>query len=142
MRQSFRGVIGLTVIGALALGGMPRNVFAGKDKALPSLLGIRVLHDTWRTVLAKYGQPTRIEIGAPTAQPGGQAGMGMPGMMAGRGGLPGMPGLGPMSGGPGGMGGSAMMAMRGGMGRMGMMGGQSMAPSAGMGRNAIDRKSV
>src|SRR5579872_1907410 len=114
MRQSFRGVIGLAAVGLLILGALPQNTAAQSPGRLPSLLGIRVLHDTWRNVLAKYGQPTRIEIGAPTAPAGGQAGAGagmmsgrmgpvgmamppgaMMSMMGGGRGLPGMPGMGP-----------------------------------------------
>lgn len=103
-----------------------------------SLLGIRILSD-WKTVLAKFGQPTRVEAGplatasvSPMTSMGGQA-MSQPPMMGGMAGIPGLSG--PMTGG---LAGPPMGPMMGGMASAGggaprapMMGGMS---SAGGGR--------
>lgn len=92
-----------------------------------SLLGIRIM-DTWKSVLAKFGRPTRIEAGppaevsiSPTVTTGGTtfsppgmgtaAGPGMP-PMVGMGGPPAYAMMGPMSS----AGGSARGPMVGGMG--------------------------
>lgn len=119
-----------------------------------SLLGVRIM-DTWKTVLAKFGQPTRIEAGPPaelTPTPttsisgaGGyspQAFLGT-GPMMGMTGAPGMPSVGGLSGPPttpmmGGMssagGGAPRSPMMGGVGMMGAprgaMGGMSSAGGA------------
>jgi hypothetical protein len=92
-----------------------------------SLLGIK-LWRTWRDVLGKHGQPSRIEVGAVTAPMGGQAQAGAGPMMGGGG----LPGGGPMIGGTMGSGGAPMPGMGGmGMGSSGMAAqmGRSMAMS-------------
>jgi hypothetical protein len=143
MRNMLRGAVGLTA-GFLILTAAPVEAQTRES----SLLGIK-LWRTWRDVLTKHGQPTRIEVGAVTApvpgqnagQAAGMMGGGMPGPMAGAamGMSPGgpMPGMGSMGmmGGPG-MSGQAMamsrmMSQRGGMGSPG--GGMASGPPPGVG---------
>ncbi len=91
-----------------------------------SLLGVKILSD-WKAVLAKFGQPTRVEAGpvtAATASPmtsmGGAAAFSPPSL----GGMMGMPG-GPIMGGMSGAPGAPMM------GGMAGLGGPPSAPMAG-----------
>ena len=116
MRQSLRGAVGLTA-GLFVLSAVPAQA-----QRETSLLGIK-LWRTWRDVLKKHGQPSRIEVGAVTTTMGGQgaAGSAFGGGMAGgpmMGGA--MPGMGGMGMGPGG-------PMAGGMGPGGPMGSSMMS---------------
>jgi len=90
MRTSLRGIIGLAaaagLLGAAALG--PAEAAPGGEKRL---LGINLFR-TWRDVLAKHGQPTRIEVG-PATPGGGAPGQGAIGMGFGAGAI-GAPGRG------------------------------------------------
>lgn len=110
------------------------------DKAL---LGVRIL-DTYKAVLAKYGQPTRVEAGplassaiGPTTSVGGSS---APPMMGGMMGMPGAPMMGALTG-PGAaprgpmVGGMGMIGgpPRGASGPMGAMGAMSSAGGAAMG---------
>lgn len=112
-----------------------------------SLLGVRIM-DTWKTVLSKYGQPTRVEAGppaeislGPTTSTGGFSMTAPPGM-GGRAGMMGMAGMPGMSGGMrapmgammGGM--SAPMSAMNPMSSAGMTGGMS-APRAMGGASAM-----
>jgi len=132
-------------LSAIALGAILATV-AGSATAQgeKGLLGLRIWDSKWRNVLAKYGQPTRIEVGAVTTgagQAGGAAGgSGMPGMMGGMGmagsggpGLPGLGGMGPRMGGMMGSGGPMGMGMGGRMGSGGPMGGMPGMPGGMMG---------
>ncbi|MBM3493384.1 MAG: hypothetical protein FJX72_03530 [Armatimonadetes bacterium] len=105
-----------------------------------SLLGVKILSD-WKAVLAKYGQPTRVEAG-PLAATSASPMMGMSG--ASMGSLPslgGMSGLAGMPGGPmmGGLSGPPSSPMMGGMTGPGgapsspMMGGMASAGGGGRG---------
>ncbi|MCC6446629.1 MAG: hypothetical protein IT210_24645 [Armatimonadetes bacterium] len=126
----------LAVVGAsLLLSASSLGFAAAKNTAERSLAGIRVGRK-YTTILQKYGNPTRIEVGAGGGgttttlpggagggmmggRPGGMMGGGGPGMMGGGG--PGMMGAG---GRPGGMmGGAGGPGMMGGAGGPGMMGG-------------------
>jgi hypothetical protein len=120
MNCTLRGATVLGVLGAAAIIGLAGAAQAQGEK---SLLGVRIWDSKWRDVLAKHGQPTRIEVGAVTSggAEAGAAGGGMPGM-GGMGGMPGrgLPGVGGM--GPG----MGMPGMPGSGGKMGMMGGTGM----------------
>jgi hypothetical protein len=115
------------------------NTAAGAPER--ALLGVRIWDSTWKNVLAKHGQPTRIVVGTPSGayapagggammgmmggsggpgmmgrrmMGGGPPGMSMPGGFGGQGALPGLPGMGP--GGGGGMSPYAQMMMQRGGG--------------------------
>jgi len=116
---------------ALPLALAALSASAGAPAAERELLGVRIWRD-WRAVLAKHGQPTRIEVGATSgpvtrAQGGGQGLMGGPSV----GGLM-MPGMPPMMGVPGGAG-SPNMGLRGGLPGMPGMGMAGTAPMMGTG---------
>src|SRR5688500_14704579 len=101
MRHSLRGAVGLAA-GLFVLSAVPAQ--AQRES---SLLGIK-LWRTWRDVLKKHGQPTRIEVGAVTTTMAGQGGAGGGGMAG-----PGMGmGMGPYGGAP--MGGAGMSPYGGG----------------------------
>lgn len=117
MRSSLKVLAGLAAAG-LTLAVAP--LASAQTPAERSLLGVRIWR-TWRDVLQKHGQPTRIEVGAPAGTPGGGGGGAlMRGGGPGGGALPGMGGavyggggmMGP-TGGPGGM--MGMMGRGGGM---------------------------
>ena len=61
MRNTLRGTAGAAA-GLLVLAALPAQAAPRES----SLLGIK-LWRTYRDVLAKHGQPTRIEVGAVTA---------------------------------------------------------------------------
>jgi hypothetical protein len=113
------GGIGLVALATLAMSAAN----AQKPTAERELLGVRVMQ-TWKMVLNRHGQPTRIETGAPVATIGGQQSSTVSGGMSG--GLPSMGGMGPMSGmppmPPTGMGSGAPMGMMGSSGMSAMMG--------------------
>jgi hypothetical protein len=115
MRKSLHGVVCLAAIGALTSG-----IAGGANAAERGLLGINIWR-SWRDVLNKYGQPTRIEVGAVSGPlAGGGAGANMLMGEGGRagGGLPGLPGM----GGPFGAGGGTFGAGGGSSGYAQMMG--------------------
>jgi hypothetical protein len=109
--------MGVAVVSLLTMAALVPAVAA--PRAERELLGIRIWN-SYAHVLAKYGQPTRIESGLASG-PGGAAGQATPNMG----------GAGMMAGGPGGPGmGSSMMAM---MSRGMAPGGISGAPGMGAG---------
>src|SRR5260370_9986264 len=96
MQKMLRGFTCLAMTSLLATAIQP--VFAA-DKAENQLVGIKLWRG-FKDVLAKHGQPTRIEIGAvssPTGGGGGGGGSEMGGMMGGMMGAP-MMGCGNMGG--------------------------------------------
>src|SRR5258708_14159272 len=109
MQKMIRGLTCLAATSLLATAIQP--VFAA-DEAENQVVGIKLWRG-YKDVLAKHGQPTRIEIGAvATPMGGGQGGGGADNMGA------------PMMGGSGGMMGSPMMGGKmGAMMGMGRMGG-------------------
>ena len=148
MHRSVNKAAALTLAAALtavlALTAPP----ALAQRPFPSLLGVRVWDSTWKDVLKKYGQPTRVEVGASagtsgqTGSPtGAMGGGGGPMGLAPGAGLPGLPGMGP-GGGPGGgkmgsmaamgMGGYSRMMMQQGMGARSGMSAPGMMPGGGM----------
>ncbi len=136
MRTWIRGFAVIAAAGLMA--STSQSVFA-QTKAENQLVGIK-LWRTYRDVLAKYGQPTRIENGPVTGttrgggMPAGGPGGDMPTMGMGGGGLPGMSGMG-MLGGGGMMGGPPGMGRGPGGGGSGGRGGGKMGggPMMGMG---------
>ena len=126
MRNMLRGAAGVAA-GLLVLTGLPAEAAPRES----SLLGIK-LWRTYRDVLAKHGQPTRIEVGAVTAPLPGQG----QGAAAGfGGGAAGDLGAGPMMGGPmmGGSGGMAGGPMAGSPSAAGGMAGYGAAMNQSMG---------
>src|ERR1041385_3306184 len=115
MRSSLRGLTGLAATGLLMVTAVAANAAVERQ-----LLNVKIWQ-TYRDVLAKHGQPTRIEIGAVESPIADSAGGGGGGAAAGprAGGLPGMGGMGAMGGG----------GMSGKLGVMGM--GASGAPGGG-----------
>ncbi len=138
MRNVLRGAAVLAVTGMVGLAAVPAWAQAPERE----LLGVKIWR-SWKDVLQKHGQPTRIEVGAVSGG-GAAAGGAGGGMMGGGGGGAAGPGgasskMGAMMGGGGGLpglggsssGGGAAMGnqMRSMMtGRMG--GGMSMPPGA------------
>src|SRR5690348_10226267 len=78
MRSMLRVAVGVSALGLLAVAAAPSQAAAPAER---SLFGIRIWRP-WSEVLSKYGQPTRIEVGAVVngAPAGGGAAGGM-GMM-------------------------------------------------------------
>ncbi len=128
MRPSYRSLAGLAFAGLMTL-GMATGARADKQE----LLGIHIWR-TWRDVLGKFGQPTRIEVGAVTTPITGAASSGTGNLLGGGAGLPGLGGMG-MMGGPPGMPGMARGMMGGPGGMSGYAQGymQSMMRGRGMG---------
>jgi len=139
-----RVLIGASVTAGLAL---VSGAYAAPQPE-KSLLGVRIM-DTWKTVLAKFGQPTRIEAGppleltpTPTTSVGGMGALGPlsfggpAGIGTGMAGAPGTPMVGGLSGPPSApMMGGIGMAGGGGAPRTPMAGGIGMigAPRGAMG---------
>lgn len=130
MRSMLRVAVGVSAVGLLAVAAAPSRAAAPAER---SLFGIRIWRP-WSEVLARFGQPTRIEVGAVTtgAPAGGAAAGGGMGMMGGPYGGPGGPmGMrGPYGGlgGPGAMGAGISGAPMGGLPGLSGVGG----PPAGM----------
>jgi hypothetical protein len=130
MRKSLFGIAGMAAIGILTVAVQPAMA---AEKAENQLVGVKLWRG-FRDVLAKHGQPTRIEIGAVTTPAAGGGGLGA-GADAG--------GVGPMMGqamgapmmGSGAMmrGGGKMGAMMGGGGSGGIPGLTGMGPASGPG---------
>src|ERR1041385_3103908 len=74
MRSSLRGLTGLAATGLFALTAIAANAAVERQ-----LLNVKIWQ-TYKDVLAKHGQPTRIEIGAVESpiDGGGSAGGGAP----------------------------------------------------------------
>lgn len=130
MRTSLRGISGLAVAGLFSLTTLTAARAAVEER---ELLGVRIFRP-FTEVLAKHGQPTRIEIGAVTSPTSGPAQGGTSAMGGGAGTLPPMAGMGAgRAGGAAGMGSMYnQMGRQPGMGRAGGGGGMAAGGGDGM----------